>query len=72
MAEKDRERENVYDRKMRICGFANVCLRVCACTCLCEIEQNREKRERKAKRDVFTQGEMMQRALADTKVLPQD
>lgn len=58
--------------KMCVCGFANVCLHAYLCTCLCEIEQNRERRERKARQDSFMQGEMMQRAQAGTKVLPQD
>lgn len=60
------------DRKLCVCGFVDVCLHAYLCTCPCEIEQSGERRERKAKRDSFTQGEMMQRAQAGTKVLPQD
>lgn len=57
--------------KMCVCGFSNVCFDAYLCICLFEIEKT-ERREIKAKEDVFTQGEMMQRALAGTKVLPLD
>ena len=62
-----RQEVNVFDRKMCVCGFANVRLHAYLCTCPCEREGRGQQRH-----GVFTQGGMMQRALAGTKVLPQD